>query len=125
MQNHYTDYKTKAKSTCREMNNALVIQNSLLPGVSPKGFGGLAVTLELVLGCVVLCLLGCTVVITAYVLWGLRVGVLVTTAAVVGGKEVTVGFGVPLASSSSPSSVPVGPHIINPATVVVLPSKES
>lgn len=101
------------------------IQIYVLPGVSPKGFGGLAVTLEL-LGCVVLCLLGCTVVITAYVLWGLRVVVLVTVTVVVeGAKEVTVAFVVTFASSSSPSSAPVGPQSINPATVVVLPSRES
>lgn len=102
----------------------VAIQIFALPGVSPKGFGGLAVTLEL-LGCVVLCLLGCAVVITAYVLWGLRVVVLVTgTVVVEGAKEVTVAFGVTFASSS-PSSAPVGPQSINPATVVVLPSRES
>ncbi len=78
----------------------VAIQIFALPGVSPKGFGGLAVTLEL-LGCVVLCLLGCAVVITAYVLWGLRVVVLVTgTVVVEGAKEVTVAFGVTFASSS-------------------------
>lgn len=103
----------------------VTIQMYALPGVSPKGFGGFAVTLEL-LGCVVLCLLGCAVVITAYVLWGLGVVVLVTgTVVVEGAKEVTGAFRVTFASPSSPSSAPVGPQSINPATVVVLSSRES
>lgn len=93
--------------------------------MSPYGFGGLTVSPKLTLALVVLSLLGCGVVTTANVLWGLLVVVVVVVVAMVVVKALvdSVELAAVLPSPFSKlSSVPVGPQSIYPATVVVLPS---